>query len=238
MTCADVCWRMLTCGDVCWRVLTYTDVCWRMLTHADACCCMLTHADVCWRVLPYADVCWRVLAYADICWRMLTHADVCWLVLPCADVCWQMLTYSDVCWRMLTSADYLCMNINICIWRYIHSYTHAYAWLMKIIDILIILDTCLIQHVYARACACMFTLSTASTDAPSSTSKRTVAAWPLPIANIKAVIPLFCQHSQVITVQRSMRFDEREHAHENIHTCQYMHIYTYTQTSPICVDTF
>jgi hypothetical protein len=109
---------------------------------------------------------------------------------------------------------------------------------MTIIVILIIPDTCLIQHVYARACACMFTLSTASTDAPSSTSTRTVAACPLRIANIKAVIPKFCQHSQVITVQRSMRFDEREHAHKNMYTCQYMHIYTHTQTSPMCVDTF
>ncbi len=57
----------------------------------------------------------------------------------------------------------------------------------EIIDILIIPDTCLIQHVYARACACMFTLSTASSDAPSSTSTRNVAACPLQLANSNAV---------------------------------------------------
>ncbi len=28
--------------------------------------------------------------------------------------------------------------------------------------------------------------------------------------------------------------DEREHAHEYMYTCQYMHIYTHAQTSPVC----
>jgi hypothetical protein len=107
---------------------------------------------------------------------------------------------------------------------------------MMIINILIIPDTCLIQPVYASACACMFTLSTASSDAPSSTSTRTVSACPRPLANSNAVIPSLCQHSQVITVQRSMGLDEREHAHEYIYTCQYMHTYTHTQTSPMCAD--
>ncbi len=47
----------------------------------------------------------------------------------------------------------------------------------------------------------------------------------------------FLQDSQVITVQRSIGLDEREHAHEYICTCDCMHIYTQTQTSPMCVDT-
>ncbi len=104
----------------------------------------------------------------------------------------------------------------------------------------IIPDTCLIQHVYASACACMFTLSTASTDAPSSTSTRTVSACPPSLAHINAVLPRCCEHSHVMTVQRSigLGLDEREHAHEYIYTCQYMHIYTHAQTSPMCVDTF
>jgi hypothetical protein len=42
----------------------------------------------------------------------------------------------------------------------------------------------------------------------------------------------------VITVQRSIGLDEREHAHEYIYTCQYMHMCTRAQTSPMCVDTF
>ncbi len=96
-----------------------------------------------------------------------------------------------------------------------------------IIDILIIPDTCLIQHVCASACACMCTLSTASTDAPSSTSTRTVSACPISrLAHINAVPPISCEHSQVITVQKTIRLDEREHAHEYIYTCQCMHIYT------------
>jgi hypothetical protein len=110
----------------------------------------------------------------------------------------------------------------------------------KIIVILIIPHTALIQHVFARACACMCTSSTASSDAPSSTSTRTVSACPRSLANNNAVLPLPyspCEHSQVITVQRSIGLDEREHAHEYIYTCQYMHTYTHTQTSPICVDT-
>jgi hypothetical protein len=108
----------------------------------------------------------------------------------------------------------------------------------KKIDILIIPDTCLIQHVYASACACMCTVSTASSDAPSSTSTRTVSACPPSLAHSNAVLPYFCEHSQVITVQRSIGLDEREHAHEYIYTCQCMHIYTLAQTSPMCVDTF
>jgi hypothetical protein len=71
---------------------------------------------------------------------------------------------------------------------------------MMIMVILIIADTCLIQHVYARASACMFTLLTASTDAPSSTSTRTVSACPKMLAHSNAVIPYFCEYSQVITV--------------------------------------
>jgi hypothetical protein len=88
--------------------------------------------------------------------------------------------------------------------------------------ILIIPGTCLIQHVYASACACMCTLSTASTDAPSSTSTRTVSACPRSLAHSNAVLPSLCHHSQVITVQRSIGLDEREHAHEYIYTCQYV----------------
>jgi hypothetical protein len=49
---------------------------------------------------------------------------------------------------------------------------------------------------------------------------------------------VFLPDSQVITVQRSIGVDEREHAHEYIYTCQYMHTYTHTQTSPMCVHTF
>ncbi len=41
----------------------------------------------------------------------------------------------------------------------------------------------------------------------------------------------------MITVQRSIGLDEREHAHEYIYTCQNMHVYTDAQTSPICVHT-
>jgi hypothetical protein len=108
---------------------------------------------------------------------------------------------------------------------------------MMMIVILIIPDTCLIQHVFASACACMLTLSTSSSDAPSSTSTRTVSARPPSLATINAVLSDFCQHSQVITLQRSIGLDEREHAHEYTYTCQYMHIYTHTQTSPMCVDT-
>ena len=104
----------------------------------------------------------------------------------------------------------------------------------KIIAILIIPDTCLIQHVSARACACMCTLSTASSDAPSSTSTRTVSACPRSLAHSNAVWPYFCEHSQVITVQRSIGLDEREHAHEYIYTCQYMHIHTYTNATYVC----
>jgi hypothetical protein len=118
----------------------------------------------------------------------------------------------------------------------VYMYIDTRAWLMMMMVLLIIPDTCFIQHVYASACACMFTLSTASTDAPSSTSTRTVSACPRELAHSNAVIPLSCEHSHVITVQRSIRLDEREHAHEYIYTCQYMHIYTHTQTSPMCID--
>jgi hypothetical protein len=107
---------------------------------------------------------------------------------------------------------------------------------MMIIVILIIPDICLIQHVYASACACMLTSSTASSDAPSSTSTRTVSACPRSLAHSNAVLRYFCQYSQVITVQRSIRLDEREHAHAYMYSCEYMHIYTHTQTSPMCVD--
>jgi hypothetical protein len=48
---------------------------------------------------------------------------------------------------------------------------------------------------------------------------------------------VFLPHAQVITVQRSIGLNEREHAHEYIYTCQYMHMYTHTQTSPMCEDT-
>ncbi len=150
LMCVVVCWRVLTCADLYLRMLTYADVFWRMLKYADACWRMLTCADICWSVLTNAEVCWRMLTYADVCWRMLTYADVsciCWRVLTNTDVCWRM-THADVCWRMLTYADvcWLSMNIHICIWRYIHSYTHAYAWLMTIIVILIIPDTALMQR--------------------------------------------------------------------------------------------
>ncbi len=49
---------------------------------------------------------------------------------------------------------------------------------------------------------------------------------------------VFLPHSQVITVQRSIGLDDREHAHEYIYSFQYMHIYTHAQTSPMCVDTY
>ncbi len=112
---------------------------------------------------------------------------------------------------------------------YIHIYTPA--WLNMIIVIPIIPDTCLIQHVCASACACMFTLSTASSDAPSSTSTRTVAVSPSWLDHSNAVLPPHCEHSPVITVQRSIGLDEREHAHEYIHkhtavnTCVYTHVH-------------
>ncbi len=102
------------------------------------------------------------------------------------------------------------------------------------IVIFIIPDTCLRQHVHARACTCMFTLSTASSDAPSSINTRTEPACPRSLAHSNAVLPSLCQHSQVITVQRSIGLAEKEHAHEYIYTCQYMHIYT---NAPMCVDT-
>ncbi len=76
---------------------------------------------------------------------------------------------------------------------HIHTYVYAYAWLMMMMVILIIPDTCLIQHVYARASACMFTVSTASSDAPSSTSTRTVSACPRSLAHSNAVLPSLCQ---------------------------------------------
>ncbi len=95
------------------------------------------------------------------------------------------------------------------------------------IIVLLIPDTCLIQHVYASACACMCTLSTASSDAPSSTSTRTVSACPLSLAHINAVLPRSCEHSQVITVQRSIALDEREHAHE-YKKKMYVNTYEYT----------
>ncbi len=41
----------------------------------------------------------------------------------------------------------------------------------------------------------------------------------------------------MITGQRSIVLDEREHAHEYIYTCQYMHIYTHEQTSSMGEDT-
>ncbi len=88
------------------------------------------------------------------------------------------------------------MNINI----YIHIYKSMFAHRTHDDESPIIPDTCLIQHVYARACACMFTLSTASTDAPSSTSTRTVSACPPSLANSNAVAPSLCEHSEVITV--------------------------------------
>ncbi len=52
-------------------------------------------------------------------------------------------------------------------------------------------------------------------------------------ARTKAVIPAWCEHSQVITVQRSIALHEREHAHEYIYSGLYMHIYTHTQPSPM-----
>ncbi len=58
---------------------------------------------------------------------------------------------------------------------------------MMMMVILLIPDTCLTQHVYAKACACMFTLLTASSDAPSSTSTRTVSKCPRSLAHINAV---------------------------------------------------
>ena len=90
----------------------------------------------------------------------------------------------------------------------------------------------------ARVCERMreiFTLSTASTDAPSSTSTRTVSAFPQKLAHSKAVLPYSCEYSQVIRAERSIRLDEREHANQYIHTCACMRIYTQPQTSPMCV---
>ena len=71
----------------------------------------------------------------------------------------------------------------------------------KIIVILIIPHTALIQHVFASACACMFTLLTASSDAPCSTSTRAISACPSQLAHIKAVEPFYmCQYPHVITL--------------------------------------
>ncbi len=83
----------------------------------------------------------------------------------------------------------------------------------------------------------MFTLSKASSDAPSSTSTRTVSACPRSLAHSNAVLPYPCEHSQVITVQRSIGLDEREHANKYIYTSQYMRMYTHAQTSPMSVNT-
>ncbi len=115
-----------------------------------------------------------------------------------------------------------CMFVCACV--HAHMYVCMYVYMYIYIYILM---TCLIQHVYASACACMFTLSTASSDAPSSTSTRTVSACPLSLAHINAVLPRSCEHSQVITVQRSIALDEREHAHE-YKKKMYVNTYEYT----------
>ncbi len=39
------------------------------------------------------------------------------------------------------------------------------------------------------------------------------------------------------SIEVTIGLDEREHAHEYIYTCQYMHMYTHAQTSPMCADT-
>ncbi len=78
---------------------------------------------------------------------------------------------------------------------------HAYKQLMIIILLLIITHRCLIQHVFASACACMFTLFTAASDAPCSTSTRTISAWPSELAHIKAVESFYiCQYPHVTTL--------------------------------------
>ena len=96
------------------------------------------------------------------------------------------------------------MSLYIYIHTYLHMNVYIYiytrAWLRMMMVLLIIPDTCLIQHVCASACACMFTVSTASTDAPSSTSTRTVAECPPQLAHSNAVLPHSCEHSHVITV--------------------------------------
>ncbi len=40
------------------------------------------------------------------------------------------------------------------------------------------------------------------------------------------------------SIEVTIGLDEREHTHEYIYTCQYMHLYTHAQRSPMCVDTY
>ncbi len=180
---------------------------------------------------------------------MRLYVAISMRVCVCVRVCVRAHTYTNVTYGCIKKKMYLNTYDHIWMYIYIHIYTddciyiHTYYSIRMIMMMIILLipDTCCIQPVYASACACMLTLSTASSDAPSSTSTRTVAACPRQLAHINAVLPLPfspCEYSQVITVQRSIGWDEREHAHEYIYTCQYMHMYTHTQTSPMCVDTF
>jgi hypothetical protein len=87
---------------------------------------------------------------------------------------------------------------------------------MMMIDILIIPDTCLIQHVYVSASACMFTSSTASSDAPSSTSTRTVAACPRQLAHINAVL-LNPNKGTYVCKKKKMYINTYEHICMNIY---------------------
>ena len=143
-------------------------------------------------------------------------------------------------WLVIYTHKFIYINMHTHVWIYIYTgdrihtptymHTHDSSWSSSSSSPSHMLDT-------ARVCERMreiFTLSTASTDAPSSTSTRTVSAFPISLANSKAVLPS-CEYSQVIRAERSIRLDEREHAQQYIHTCACMRIYTQPQTSPMCV---
>jgi hypothetical protein len=64
----------------------------------------------------------------------------------------------------------------------------------------------------------MFTLLTASSDAPCSTSMRAISAWPSELAHIKAVEPFYiCQYPHVITLSIL----------DTTRACERMRVYVY-----------
>jgi hypothetical protein len=120
-----------------------------------------------------------------------------------------------------------------------HIYTNAYAYagLMMMIVILIIADWHMLET--ARVCELrvyVYLVDGLYRRAELSKHPHCIRV-PARARQQQRCQTVFLPHSQVITGQRSSGLDEREHAHEYIHTCQYMHIYTHTQTSPMCVDT-
>jgi hypothetical protein len=129
--------------------------------------------------------------------------------------------------------SYIYIHIYIFIYTYIHTYEYtcrhmnAYIYIYTpawIIAILIIPDTCLIQHVYASACACMFTLSTASTDALSSTSMRTLSACPVELAHSNTVLPITCELAGDYSLEVNWIRWERARIHVQLSIHAYIHI--------------